>query len=132
MVATYLGVMCLSGDVADLSDEQWALVDRDIEFYRSVRHIIAKGDSAVRQCGITSYSDLKGYQTVVRDSGDELLVTVHTFGGELPKTISVHTGAGEIVDAVTADGRAYALDGEELRVEVSANFEASAFHIKKK
>jgi len=131
LVSTYLGVMCLSGDVTELSDEQWAVIDRDIEFYRSVRHIIAHGDSEVRQYGITSYSDLRGYQTVVRDGGDELLVTVHTFGGDLPRAITVKVGDGTVIDAVTSEGNSYALDSGELRVEVKDNFEANAFHIRK-
>lgn len=131
MVSAFLGAMCLSGDVTSLSDEHWAVVDRDIAFYRSVRHLIARGDSRVTQNGITSYSDLRGWQTVVRENSDEMLVTVHTFGGDLPAAVTVDTGPGEVTDAVTSEGNRYALTGGKLIVEIKANFEASAFHIKK-
>jgi alpha-galactosidase len=131
MVSAFLGAMCLSGDVTSLSDEQWEVVDRDIAFYRSVRHLIARGDSRVTQYGVTSYSDLRGWQTVVRENGDEMLVTVHTFGGDLPAAVTVETGPGKITDAVTSEGNSYALSGGKLVVEVKANFEASAFLIKK-
>ena len=43
MANTFLGVMCLSGDVYALSDSQWELVDRGIAFYRAVNHIIRDG-----------------------------------------------------------------------------------------
>ena len=123
--------MCLSGDVTALSVEQWAVVDRDIEFYSRVRHLIARGDSRVTQTGVTSYSDLKGWQTVVRENDNEILVTVHTFGGDLPKAVTVETGSGKILDAVTSEDNSYSLTDGKLVVEVKANFEASAFHIRK-
>ncbi len=131
MISAFLGAMCLSGDVTQLSDEQWAAVDRDLQFYRSVRHIIAHGDSKVSQNGVTSYSDLRGWQSVVRDSGDELLVTLHTFGGDLPAAVAIETGPGEIIDAVTSEDNRFALTGGKLVVDIKANFEASAFHIRK-
>ena len=131
MVSAFLGAMCLSGDVTSLSSEQWAVVDRDIEFYHSIRHLIARGDSRVIQAGVTSYSDLKGWQTVVRENDNEILVTVHTFGGDLPKAVTVDTGPGKIIDAVTSEDNSYALTDGKLIVEVKANFEASAFHIRK-
>jgi len=132
MVNTFLGAMCLSGDIYTMNGEQWALVDRDIDFYRKVRHLIAHGDSRVRQAGVTSWSDPKGYQWVIRENGSEALVTLHTFGGDLPKAVTVPVGDGEILDLVTSEGNAAAISGGNLVVEVKANFEASAFHIRKK
>ena len=132
MVNTFLGAMCLSGDIYTMNGEQWALVDRDIAFYRRVRHLIAHGDSRVRQAGVTSWSDPKGYQWVIRENGSEALVTLHTFGGDLPKAVAVPVGDGEILDLVTSEGNAAAISGGNLVVEVKANFEASAFHIRKK
>ncbi|MBQ5412971.1 MAG: alpha-galactosidase [Oscillospiraceae bacterium] len=129
LVSTYLGAMCLSGDVTDLSDEQWEVIDRDIEFYRSVRHIIAHGDSRVVQMGVTSYSDLRGWQTVVRENEGEALVTVHTFGGEAPETIEVFIGDGRIADAVCSQGVEYSFSDGVLTVRPASDFEASAFHI---
>ena len=132
MVNTFLGAMCLSGDIYTMNGEQWALVDRDIAFYRRVRHLIAHGDSRVRQAGVTSWSDPKGYQWVIRENGSEALVTLHAFGGDLPKAVAVPVGDGEILDLVTSEGNAAAISGGNLVVEVKANFEASAFHIRKK
>ena len=129
LVSAFLGAMCLSGDVTDLSGEQWAVIDRDIEFYRNVRHIIARGDSRVVQSGITSYSDLRGWQTVVRENGSEALVTAHTFGGPAPETIDIAVGDGCIADAVYGEGTGYSYSGGILTVSPSSEFEAAAFHI---
>ncbi len=132
MVNTFLGAMCLSGDIYAMNKEQWALVDRDIAFYRKVRHLIARGDSRVVQKGLTSWSDPKGYQWVIRENESEALVTLHTFGGDLPKAVSIPTGEGEILDAVTSEGNAAAIAGGNLTAEIKANFEAAAFYIRKK
>ena len=132
MVNTFLGAMCLSGDVYTLSDRQWAVVDRDIAFYRKVRHLIARGESRVFRSGVTSYSDPKGYQWVIRENGDEALVVLHTFGGELPQAIRIPVGRGELLDAVTGEENAVTVTGDALLAEVKANFEAAAFYIRKK
>ena len=131
LVSTFLGAMCLSGDVTDLSAEQWGVIDRDVEFYRNVRHIIAHGDSKVVQNGVTSYSDLRGWQTVVRDSGTEQLVTVHTFGGDVPSAIEIATGEGEVLDSVMCEDTGWTFEGGVLKVSPGAEFYAAAFHIRK-
>lgn len=131
LISTFLGAMCLSGDVTDLSAEQWAAIDRAVGFYRDSRHIIANGDSRVVQSGVTSYSDLKGWQTVVRDNGEEELVTVHVFGGEVPQKIDVVTGAGEILDHICMDGSSFRFSEGVLTVYPGSVFEAAAFRIRK-
>lgn len=127
VVNTYLGAMCLSGDIYSMNDEQWALVDRDIAFYRKVRHIIAHGTSEVKQPGLTGYSKPKGYQTVLRkgESGDALL-TVHTFAGELPEYIEIPVGELQIKEAVTSENNEITLENGILRIQLKANFEAIA------
>ena len=131
LISTFLGAMCLSGDVTDLSAEQWAAIDRAVAFYRDTRHIIAHGDSKVVQSGITSYSDLKGWQTVVRDNGTEQLVTVHVFGGNVPQHINVVAGEGEILDLICMDGSSFSFNEGVLKVYPRSNFEAAAFRIRK-
>ncbi len=45
LINTFLGVMCISGDVWELSEEQWAKVDEGISFFKEVRDIIRDGIS---------------------------------------------------------------------------------------
>ena len=40
VAATFLGRMCLSGDVTDLSQSQWEVIDKGIAFYKRIAPII--------------------------------------------------------------------------------------------
>ena len=81
LCATFLGVMCLSGDVYDLSPMQWSIVDQAILFYRSVAAIIEDGITVRHGTAISSYRHPTGWQAIERtaqNSGDKLIV-VHVF-----------------------------------------------------
>ena len=60
LCATFLGVMCLSGDVYDLSEAQWNTVDEGIRFYRMVSPVIEDGVSLRHGPVIASYRHPKG------------------------------------------------------------------------
>ena len=83
IAATFLGVMCLSGDVEALSPEQWEIVERGIAFYRRAEAVIRDGVTVRRGPDIASYRHPAGWQAVERtatDGGRKLLV-VHIFDG---------------------------------------------------
>lgn len=90
MVNTFLGRMCLSGDVTDLSWEQWEVIDGGIAFYKKIVPVIKDGQSHIYREGISYLHYPKGWQVVVRvgDNGDAY-VTIHVFGGKLPEQIEV-------------------------------------------
>ena len=81
LAATFLGVMCLSGDVEALSAEQWDIVSRGIAFYRRAGEIIRNG--VTRRLGpeIKSYRHPTGWQAVERAArdGGERMIVVHAF-----------------------------------------------------
>jgi alpha-galactosidase len=79
--ATFLGVMCLSGDVYNLTPEQWGIVDEAILFYRKVSHIIQDGDTNRHGPKVLSYRHPKGWQAIERTSPDgrEKLIIAHVF-----------------------------------------------------
>lgn len=81
LCATFLGVMCLSGDVYDLNAAQWGIVDEAILFYRRVSHIIADGETARHGPKVSSYRHPNGWQAVERTSvdGHEKLIVAHVF-----------------------------------------------------
>lgn len=89
LAATLLGVMCLSGDVYSLSAAQWTKVDEGIRFYRSAQHIIRDGVSRIMADLSESWQHPTGWQAVVRTLGHETLVVLHTFGGALPKQVTL-------------------------------------------
>jgi alpha-galactosidase len=83
LAATFLGRMCLSGEIVELTTEQWNFVQRAMKLYRRAAPIIKHGAS--RRFGELgeSWHYPRGWQAVVRTSGDaqQALVVLHTFGG---------------------------------------------------
>ena len=78
---TFLGRMCLSGDVYDLEEWQWKIVEESIDFYKRCAHVIKNGRNFRQGPFISSYNHLKGWQAVCREGSDRegLLVVVHAF-----------------------------------------------------
>ncbi len=79
LCATLLGRMGLSGDVYDLSDHQWELVDDGISFYKESATIIKDGSTVVNIAEALSYNDPEGSQLVIRETADSALLVFHRF-----------------------------------------------------
>lgn len=99
---TFLGRMCLSGDVTKLSAQQWEVIDRGIAFYKKAAPIIKDGYSRLYGPKVLNYRHPAGWQCLVRSEGglererkDGLLAVFHSFNGE-------HEGALEV--PLPADG----------------------------
>ena len=128
LVNTFLGVMCLSGDVFALSDEQWAAVDRAIAFYRNASAVIRNGESAFFGPEQASWADPVSWQAVARreEKSGRTLVVLHTFGGELPEKVSLPVNASRIDAVLCSEDNDIRLADETLTVGLRANFEAAA------
>ncbi|MBO4678321.1 MAG: alpha-galactosidase [Lachnospiraceae bacterium] len=79
MCATFLGRMGLSGDIYDLSDHQWSLIDDAIAFYKEVAPIIKDGYTFYNHADTKSYNTPTGSQLVLRVLGDKVLCVYHRF-----------------------------------------------------
>lgn len=81
MAATFLGRMCLSGDVTKLDDKQWQLIDEAVAFYKLAMPTIRNGRSVIYDSPSSSWRHPKGYQALVRTQadGDAILVVIHCF-----------------------------------------------------
>ncbi len=79
LVSTFLGRMCLSGDIYALSKEQWAAVEEGMAFYRKVSDIIRDGHTILQQTSAGSYNEPQGEQLVVRELGNRGLALLHRF-----------------------------------------------------
>lgn len=93
---TFLGRMCLSGDVTKLTDAQWDVIDRGIAFYKKAAPIIKDGFSTLYGPKVASWRHPKGWQCLVRTEGgvehekkDGLLAVFHSFNGEHDGTLEV-------------------------------------------
>ncbi|WP_432629393.1 glycoside hydrolase family 36 protein [Brotaphodocola sp.] len=111
LTATFLGRMCLSGDVEHLSEHQWGIVDDAIAFYRQAVPVIADGTSRIMRKTGLSYKEPTGSQVIVRELKNEVLIVVHTFA-ESPETIELSAGAGFYFKKIV---RVCAREGLEIR-----------------
>jgi alpha-galactosidase len=127
LAATFLGRMCLSGDIAGLSAAQWDLAQAAMQLYRAAAPVIAAGSS--RRCGThdgsaaAGHRHPRGWQGVLRvaDNGRQALVVVHTFGPELPAAATLALpGAGWRITGLLADPAATPqLNGQTLTLPLS-------------
>ena len=128
LVNTFLGVMCLSGDIHELSAEQWARVDEGISFFKAVRRIIRDGVSAFHGEISESWRHPEGWHAVCRTAGDETLAVIHTFAGNYPETISLPVTGRRILRTMSSENNRITLENGVLTVELKADFEAIAVH----
>ena len=79
--ATFLGRMCLSGDIYDLTEAQWSIVQDAIDLYKECAPVIKAGRNFRFGPRVKSYNHLQGWQSVCRksDTDNRMLVVIHTF-----------------------------------------------------
>ena len=130
LAATFLGRMCLSGDIAELSPAQWALTLEAQSLYRSVAPIIKQGRSRWFGAMGESWRHPVGWQAVRRESaeGASVLVVLHAFAGAPPEVqFPLLPGnwhvAGEFPD------KAATVQGVSLIIPVSGDFSARVVHL---
>lgn len=97
IAATFLGRMCLSGDVMNLSAEQWRMIDSGIEFYREIVPMIREGQSYHFGTKVRSMRHPKGWQALVRVGRNErAYLVLHIFDEELAEECDQKQGQGRI------------------------------------
>ena len=129
LINTFLGVMCLSGDVIHLSAAQWEKVEEGIDFYRGVRRIIRDGRSRFFGQVSESWRHPEGWQAVIRKAGEETLAVIHTFGGAVPGQVTLPAEGSRIRRVMCSEGNRVSLTDGKLTVELKAPFEAVAVHL---
>jgi alpha-galactosidase len=123
LAATFLGRMCLSGDVDRLSDEQWQIVHRAEELYGQVAPIIKYGKS--RHYGEigASWRHPQGAQGVLRvaDDGQSALLVAHAFAGA-PAHLEVPLPGGSWRIESRLNDSACEIEQDKLRCHLEGNF----------
>lgn len=127
----FLGRLCLSGEILDLSDAQWDMVLEAIRFYRKAVPVIRQGASRLfRQIG-ASWQHPQGAQAVLRVSKDrrQVLVVFHSFDTPLPSELGVTLPAGHwcLTETFPASSPAPEIRSNTLRIAVTHPFDAQAF-----
>ena len=122
---TYLGRMCLSGDVWQLSEEQWKVIDEGIAFYRKIASVIKNGFTTRYGTEISSYRHPKGWQGILRTGKDgKAFALFHGFHEAAGLEVSIPVPDDyRIADVYSyeeeqlwlADGRLYLRIKEDIR-----------------
>lgn len=95
VASTFLGRMCLSGDVTDLSESQWKVIDQGIAFYKKIAPVIKDGQTYHLSPQISKMRHPEGWQGILRQGKNgQAFVLIHTFGGELPEQICLSLPEG--------------------------------------
>ncbi|MGL5438073.1 MAG: glycoside hydrolase family 36 protein [Lachnospiraceae bacterium] len=91
IINTFLGRMCLSGDVKTLSEEQWELIEKGMAFYHHLVPAIKYGHTHCYGTEIKSIRHPEGWQAVVRISDDNTVAyaVIHTFDGILADLLEI-------------------------------------------
>jgi alpha-galactosidase len=86
LASTFLGRMCLSGDIAALATDSWQQVVDTMAFYREVAPLVRDGVFRCKRMGSESMAHPQGAQivTIAARDGRSLLVVWHVFAGETP------------------------------------------------
>ena len=87
---TFLGRMCISGDVTQLAPEKWNLIEQGISFYGKIKDIIKEGQSYRYGPKINSARHPEGWQALLRvGKNKQAYVVIHVFDGKLPEVIEI-------------------------------------------
>lgn len=124
---TFLGRMCLSGDVYNLKPWQWSIIEKGIDFYKECRHLIKEGRSYRLGERVQSYNHPKGSQAVVRVQEKEALCVIHSFE-DCEKYLVYNIPVGEnwkIKKSFQRDGVTVKSEGTRLMLEGMEEYDSA-------
>ena len=127
----FLGRMCWSGLIAELSEEQLDEMFRAEKFYERVSPIIKRGNSYIYRTDICSFHSPTGTQTVVRysEDGDSVLVVCHGFKDAEGQEIELKNEY-VLSESLYSDGTV--LEGNRLKLKPLADFSGNVFLLERK
>ncbi len=122
------GALCISGDVFDLSREQWEVTDAGTGFYKKASPVIANGVTRIYGPFQTSNRALKDYRASVRYGDDgRALVIVHTFEHDGPQEIEIPVEEGyKVAEVFEARRHDIKITGTSMKIGFDEAFDAVA------
>ncbi len=134
LAATFLGRMCLSGDVDKLSKEQWGICLDAQKLYRKVVPIIKHGKSKLIDRRGKSYRNPTGNQALVRvsEDGKEAIIIYHTFKEVSKKAIEIILPEGNWEINETLNGCVKSINKNVITLNTMPDFSGSVIWLKKK
>jgi alpha-galactosidase len=137
LTATFLGRMCLSGDVTELNEHQWSLALQAQHLYARAAPIIKHGRSYRLGPAVTNYRHPRGWQAILRvgdageSAGREALVVAHSFGADIPPeiTLTLPEGTWRIADSFHAARQPPRLLGNRLFIPFDGEYDSCVVYL---
>ena len=91
LLASFLGRVCLSGDICKLTNKQWRVIDQGLNFYQKNADLVSGGFPFRFGPEVLSYQNPTGYQIICfsnqksLEDSNKLLLIIHKFSGEIKK-----------------------------------------------
>jgi alpha-galactosidase len=130
---TFLGRMCLSGEVTKLSQRQWATALEAQQLYQKVVPIIADGISIRIGPEQTSYRHPLGWQAVLRvaRNGRQALAVAHTFADAPAEAISILLPPGKwrIAGSLHAEKKPPVIRSGKLLLSLGGDYRGCVVHL---
>ncbi|WP_334332203.1 glycoside hydrolase family 36 protein [Companilactobacillus sp. HBUAS59544] len=134
LIATFLGRICMSGDIRKMSNEQWNVIDKAFSFYKQNSQLISQGIPFRKGPEVLSYQNPNGYliSGFINDSNNEILLLVYQFRDVEEKSIKLSLDEDwQVVDQF-GDEKIQLNCGKECKVKFSSEaFSAHAFVLKR-
>lgn len=133
IAASFLGRLCLSGDVRNLTEEQWKVIDDGIAFYREIAPLIRDGATEFFGTEQGSWRHPKGWQGILRTAGKEGFAVFHTFGGAVDRGPYVKLSGEkdvEILSAYSDEEPVFEIRDGKLFWNCCENWKAAAVHFR--
>ena len=133
MSNTFLGRMCISGDVFDLNEHQWEIVREAMSYYRKVSSIIKEGRSQIVGSVNHSYRHPVGWQAVLRSTEQEMLVVAHKFydSGDEDLVIELGTENFHMVDSYIRSTICVQVNGTKLVLHGMKDMDCAVVRLKR-
>jgi alpha-galactosidase len=126
LAATFLGRMCLSGDVHLLSQRQWALVGEGMRLYQQAAPVIADGVSHIVRHSNGSLRKPDGWQIVTRvnRANNRALVVAHQFAKPFARRIEIALpkGSWRLSGGLALSSLAPDIRGGKLALQLNREF----------
>ncbi|MGN0108169.1 MAG: glycoside hydrolase family 36 protein [Hominilimicola sp.] len=120
--AAFLGRMCLSGDVTELTAEQWSIIEKGIDFYKKAVPVIKKGITKRIGTPIKSERHPDGIQIVLRGNEELTLIVIHAFENP-PARINIPIDeTAEVVSVYSYDEKNISMADDSLVIENIEDF----------
>lgn len=133
MTSTFLGRVCLSGDIHELTSEQWQIADQGLVFYSRIRNLIKVGHSCRFGDEVLSYRYPEGCQAVFRCTKEEAVVIAHHFKGKAVIEIPLKQGGWQLSAQYGVSEQQIDIQLQENKIRISFNedFQACALFLKR-